>query len=55
MAKLLSVGVDTYSDWVMQQVDVKTLLNSKASFYDVTANIIHKINENNRLSPLCLQ
>jgi hypothetical protein len=39
----------TYSDWVMQQVDAKNLLNSQASFYDVTGNINHKINENNSL------
>ncbi|HTH57877.1 MAG TPA: TonB-dependent receptor [Cyclobacteriaceae bacterium] len=44
------VGVrSTYSDWVMRQVDVKSLLNSKASFYDITANVNHKINENNSL------
>ncbi|HCW07937.1 MAG TPA: TonB-dependent receptor, partial [Cytophagales bacterium] len=44
------VGIrSTYSDWVMRQVDVKTLLNSQASFYDVTANINHKVNENNSL------
>ena len=44
------VGIrSTYSDWLMRQVDVKTLQNSRASFYDVTANINHKINENNSL------
>jgi hypothetical protein len=37
----------TYSDWVMGKVDVKTLKNSAASFYDLTANINHKINDNN--------
>ncbi|MBS1505090.1 MAG: TonB-dependent receptor [Bacteroidetes bacterium] len=39
----------TYSDWVMGKVDVKSLKNSTANFYDITANINHKINENNSL------
>lgn len=44
------VGVrSTYSDWVMRQVNVKNLLNSQANFYDVTANINHKIDDNNSL------
>jgi hypothetical protein len=45
------VGVrSTYSDWILKQLKNPGLRNSQASFYDVTANITHKINENNSLS-----
>ena len=39
----------TYSDWLLQQIDSKELENSTASFYDINANISHKINDNNNL------
>lgn len=40
----------TYSDWIMKRVDNPKLRNSAASFYDLTANINHKINDNNSLT-----
>jgi len=39
----------TYSDWLLGKVDSKELENSTASFYDITANISHKIDDNNNL------
>ncbi len=39
----------TYSGWLLRQLDRKEFSNSTASFYDVTAHISHKINENNNL------
>ncbi len=45
------IGVrSTYSDWLLHQLNSKTLKNSDASFYDITANISHKINDNNSVS-----
>ena len=45
------VGVrSTYSDWLLKQVNNATLKNSNASFYDITANINHKINDNNTVT-----
>lgn len=44
------VGVrSTYSNWLLRRLDEEALKNSSASFYDVTANISHKINDNNNL------
>jgi len=40
----------TYSGWLLKQVKNPTLNSSKASFYDLTANITHKINDNNNLA-----
>lgn len=40
----------TYSDWILNQVTYKNLRNSQASFYDVTFNINHKINDKNSLT-----
>ena len=42
-------GRSTYSGWLLQQLDSKELNNSTASFYDITANISHQINDNNNL------
>lgn len=39
----------TYSGWLLRELDSKQLKNSTASFYDITANISHKINDNNNL------
>lgn len=39
----------TYSNWLLRQLDDKALNNSSASFYDVTANISHKVNNENSL------
>jgi len=39
----------TYSDWLMKQINTKSLQNSEASFYDITGNISHKINNNNSI------
>ena len=42
-------GRSTYSGWLLRQLDSKELKNSTASFYDFTANLSHKINDNNSL------
>ena len=39
----------TYSNWILRKLDSKQLQNSKASFYDINANISHKINDKNHL------
>ena len=39
----------TYSGWLLRQLESKELQRSSASFYDLTANITHQINENNTL------
>jgi hypothetical protein len=39
----------TYSNWLLKQIHSKELENSQASFYDITTNITHKINDNNNL------
>jgi len=39
----------TYSDWLLKQVDSKELENSTASFYDINANVSHKINDKNNV------
>lgn len=39
----------TYSGWLLRQLDRKEFRNSTASFYDVTANVSHKVNENNNV------
>lgn len=42
------VGVrSTYSDWILKRLNTARLRNSEASFYDVTANLSYKINDNN--------
>lgn len=40
-------GRSTYSNWLLRQLDSEDLRKSKASFYDVTANVTHKANEQN--------
>lgn len=40
----------TYSDWIMKRVNNRMLNSSAASFYDLTANINHKINDNNSIT-----
>jgi hypothetical protein len=40
----------TYSNWLLKQVDYSKLNQSAASFYDITAHINHKINDNNSLT-----
>ncbi len=42
-------GRSTYSGWLLRQLDSKELRRSSASFYDLTGNITHQINENNSL------
>jgi hypothetical protein len=39
----------TYSNWLLRQLNDRTLARSKASFYDITAGVTHKINDNNHL------
>jgi len=39
----------TYSNWILRQLDSEELQNSTASFYDINANISHKINDKNHL------
>lgn len=44
------IGVrSTYSDLLLNQLNSKELKNSSASFYDLTAQLTHKINDNNSL------
>jgi hypothetical protein len=39
----------TYSNWLLRQLKNQGLKNSTASFYDITANVSHKINNSNNL------
>jgi hypothetical protein len=39
----------TYSNWIMRKLDDPSLKSSNASFYDLTGNFTHKINDNNSL------
>ena len=39
----------TYSGWLLRRLDDKALRNSSASFYDITANVSHQVNENNNI------
>jgi hypothetical protein len=39
----------TYSDWLLHQLNSYSLRNSQASFYDLNANLSHKINDRNQL------
>ncbi len=39
----------TYSNWILRQLNSEQLQNSTASFYDLNANISHKINDKNNL------
>lgn len=40
----------TYSDWVMERINSKELINSKADFYDIHGKVLYKPNQNNQLS-----
>jgi hypothetical protein len=42
-------GRSTYSDWLLHKLPGKVLRNSKASFYDVTAAVNHRIDSKNNL------
>jgi len=42
-------GRSTYSNWIMRQLDDEALKNSTASFYDINANISHKISDKDNL------
>lgn len=39
----------TYSGWLLRQLRSPELRNSTATFYDITTNITHKIDDNNHL------
>lgn len=39
----------TYSNWILKAIDNKSLNNSNASFFDVTAKYNHSINKNNNI------
>jgi hypothetical protein len=39
----------TYSNWLLRQLKNKSFNRSTASFYDVTANVSHKINDENQI------
>jgi hypothetical protein len=39
----------TYSDWILRQLKDPALKKSKASFYDFTGGITHKIDDNNNI------
>lgn len=42
-------GRGAYANWILRALDDKSLKNSEASFYDVTASYKYKINDNNQL------
>jgi hypothetical protein len=42
-------GRSTYSNWILRQLNDENLKDSKASFYDITAGITHKINDKDNL------
>jgi hypothetical protein len=42
-------GRSTYSNWILHQLNDEQFRKSKASFYDVTANVSHQMNDNNSL------
>lgn len=39
----------TYSNWLLRQLDNESFNRSTASFYDVTANVSHKIDDENQV------
>jgi hypothetical protein len=39
----------TYSNWLLRKLKDKQLQRSKASFYDITGGITHKVNDNNTI------
>jgi hypothetical protein len=42
------IGVrSTYSDWILNRLNTKEMRNSTASFYDLTGQVTHKVNDNN--------
>ncbi|MBA9078159.1 hypothetical protein FHS90_002883 [Rufibacter quisquiliarum] len=43
-------GRTTYSDWLLKQLPNETLNQSKASFYDLNANVSHQIDSSNSVS-----
>lgn len=45
----LVAGRSTYSDWLLKQVDSKQLQNSKASFYDLNANVTMALSDKDNL------
>ncbi len=47
---LILGGRTTYSDWVLNQIPLSTLRNSRASFYDILGRLTHKFNERNSIS-----
>jgi hypothetical protein len=42
-------GRSTYSNWILRQLDDEALKNSTASFYDINANISHKLSDKDNL------
>lgn len=42
-------GRSTYSDWILRKVKSREFNNSNASFYDLTASVTHKINDDNNV------
>ena len=49
-ASFLIGARSTYSDWLLKQLNSPKLQQSTASFYDLTANITYKVNDNNNIS-----
>ncbi len=39
----------TYSNWLLRQLNNKSFNRSTASFYDLTANVSHKVNDENQI------
>ncbi len=49
-SSLIVGGRGTYSDWILNLLDEKTLENSQASFYDVVAKYNHKFENKDELN-----
>jgi hypothetical protein len=49
-ASFLVSGRGTYSDWLLHRVDVPTLKNSSALFFDLNAKFDYSINEKNQFA-----
>ncbi len=47
---LLVGGRASYSDWILTRVKDLDVRDSKARFYDVNGNIVHRIGENNKIA-----
>jgi CarboxypepD_reg-like domain/TonB-dependent Receptor Plug Domain len=47
---LILGGRTTYSDWILNQIPLSSLKNSRASFSDFVGRLTHKLNEHNSIA-----